>query len=137
MLNPKLHLTEHFILDEFYKTSYKQLKDVNQHAFESEPLYLVRATKIAFILEQMRTIIGEPITITSSYRCAALNAAVHGVPKSDHMDMCAVDIYINDSEYYNKFMDTISRTYFTNYIRYSEYHPGKHYLHISFNKNHI
>ena len=35
---------------------------------------------------------GKPITVTSGYRCPALNKAVGGSKTSDHMNGCAADI---------------------------------------------
>lgn len=36
---------------------------------------------------------GQPIAIRSGYRCRVHNAAVGGVPRSQHLDGRAVDIY--------------------------------------------
>ena len=44
------------------------------------------------VFEPLREWAGHPIKINSLYRSAALNTAVGGASKSDHMDGCAIDI---------------------------------------------
>jgi uncharacterized protein YcbK (DUF882 family) len=43
-------------------------------------------------LEQLRSIIGRPIPITSGYRCPEHNLAVGGVPRSQHLTGRAADV---------------------------------------------
>jgi uncharacterized protein YcbK (DUF882 family) len=45
-------------------------------------------------LEALRAIVGVPITIDDAYRCAIHNAAVGGVPHSQHEEGLAADIVI-------------------------------------------
>ena len=44
------------------------------------------------LLEQIRTLVGKPIYISSGYRCELLNKAVGGSPTSQHRYGQAVDI---------------------------------------------
>lgn len=44
------------------------------------------------VLDPLREWYGKPITVTSGYRCPALNKAVGGSKTSDHMNGCAADI---------------------------------------------
>ena len=44
------------------------------------------------VLDPLREAYGKPITVTSGYRCPALNKAVGGSKTSDHMNGCAADI---------------------------------------------
>lgn len=44
------------------------------------------------VLDPLREAYGKPITVTSGYRCPALNKAVNGSATSDHMKGCAADI---------------------------------------------
>ena len=59
---------------------------------------VVRTLKILCtqVLEPARAQYGRPIVITSGYRCAKLNAAVGGVPKSYHTKGMAADIRIDN-----------------------------------------
>lgn len=43
-------------------------------------------------LEEVRISFGEPVKITSGYRCPAHNAAIGGAPGSSHMSGLAVDV---------------------------------------------
>lgn len=43
-------------------------------------------------LEQVRTVLGKPITINSGYRCLALNRAIGSKDTSEHVDGRAADI---------------------------------------------
>lgn len=47
---------------------------------------------IGSILDPLREAYGKPITVTSGYRCEALNKAVKGSPTSDHKNGRAADI---------------------------------------------
>lgn len=46
---------------------------------------------LAGLLDQVADILGHGLTITSGFRCAQLNAAVGGVPDSQHIDGLAAD----------------------------------------------
>jgi uncharacterized protein YcbK (DUF882 family) len=50
--------------------------------------------EIVDALEELRTHIGKPITVTSGYRCPEHNAAVGGAPSSQHMLGLAADILV-------------------------------------------
>lgn len=53
---------------------------------------------VANILDPARDQLGAPIIVTSGYRCPAHNAAVGGVPNSQHLRGEAADIYCDDNE---------------------------------------
>jgi hypothetical protein len=44
------------------------------------------------LLERIRATLGVPVTVTSAYRCPALNRAVGGVTSSDHVTGQAADM---------------------------------------------
>jgi len=50
--------------------------------------------RLAGLLEQIRKVVGKPITISSGYRSPALNAAVGGAGNSAHMQGLAADITV-------------------------------------------
>ncbi len=50
------------------------------------------AALVDTVLDPLREAWGKPITVTSGYRCPALNKAVGGVPTSMHMSGRAADI---------------------------------------------
>ena len=47
---------------------------------------------LVLALEDVRSIFGGPVVITSGWRCAAHNARVGGHPQSRHLVGCAVDV---------------------------------------------
>lgn len=49
------------------------------------------------MLDDMRALYGQPITIESGYRCEKHNKAVGGVAGSDHEEGKGVDIIVNGS----------------------------------------
>ena len=69
-----------------------------QRIDNTPPEAVVRNLKILCtqVLEPVLSKIGRPIVITSGYRCAKLNAAVGGVPKSYHTKGMAADIRIDN-----------------------------------------
>ena len=51
------------------------------------------------MLEMIRISLGEPMVISSGYRCEKRNAKVGGAPNSAHLRGLAVDIKIPNNEY--------------------------------------
>lgn len=76
-----LSLSEHFTLKE-YECSCSACTET-----------LVSMAHVAR-LEKLRTLLGHPLKITSAYRCPAHNAAVGGVPNSQHTKGTATDLAI-------------------------------------------
>lgn len=75
----KFQLTKHFNLREF------QCRHCGQVKVDS---------RLVNKLQMFRYIVGQPITITSGYRCPTHNKAVGGAPKSKHMEGIAADIRV-------------------------------------------
>jgi hypothetical protein len=57
-------------------------------------------------LDYLRNLIGEPIKITSAYRCESHNDRVGGKSNSSHLKGLAVDVKIFDSAYRFKVLNT-------------------------------
>lgn len=75
----KFQLTKHFNLREF------QCRHCGQVKVDS---------RLVNKLQMFRYIVGQPITITSGYRCPTHNKNVGGAPKSKHMEGIAADIRV-------------------------------------------
>ena len=91
-----MQLTPHFQLSEFERS-----KTASQlHIDNRIPARLIPSVKALceYVLEPVRNHFGVPIHISSGYRCTALNKAVGGAPKSQHMKGQAADIYIKNQE---------------------------------------
>ena len=56
------------------------------------------------ILDPLRAAYGQPIRVTSGYRCERLNSAVGGVPGSAHIRGDAADLQANDMKAFKAFV---------------------------------
>lgn len=84
-----MQLSENFLLEEFVNSDIAARKGINN---DPSPNIISNLGRLAQLLEQVRKMVGRPITITSGYRCPELNKAVGGQPNSQHMQGCAADI---------------------------------------------
>lgn len=81
-------LTPHFTFEELTVTSKAEYIKYNQKVANSiyNDIY-----KLALFAEQVRAILGVPMTITSGFRYSELNDAVGGSPNSQHAKAEAID----------------------------------------------
>lgn len=89
-----MRLTPHFRLIEFTQSATAQrlgiTNDPDINAMASLQVLCEQ------VLEPLREHVGEPVIISSGYRCPKLNAAVGGVKNSQHMKGEAADIHMPD-----------------------------------------
>lgn len=78
-------ITPHFSLEELTATQHRGIDNT------APPEVVERLKQTALLLEQVRIRLGVPIIVSSGYRCPALNAAVGGVPNSQHLTGQAAD----------------------------------------------
>ena len=92
-LNSNAKLSEHFSLGEFIKSnSHPEVYNIPSHeAIEN-------LKRVCGWLEVLRKRYGAPIIINSGYRSPQLNKRIGGVPTSNHLTGCAVDIRVNGME---------------------------------------
>ncbi len=88
-INKQLKLSEHLTLAELCKTSVKT-EDGNIPSH----VHIENLKRLTKWLEALRERVGVPIIINSGYRSPAVNRAVGGVPTSNHLTGCAVDIRV-------------------------------------------
>ena len=83
-----MKLTPHFYLDEFTSSGYAE-----RHSIKNIPSPQVKQNLqvLASGLEQVRLLLGHPISITSGYRNMELNRAIGGSSNSAHMLGYAAD----------------------------------------------
>ena len=99
-LNKRAQLSEHFTLGEMCKTSAKTADgNIPSH------VHIENLKRLCGWLEKLRSEwnkrYGEgddPIIINSGYRSEAVNRAVGGVPSSNHLTGCAVDIHVENMQ---------------------------------------
>ena len=99
-LNANAKLSEHFTLGEMTASSHKEVYNIPSHEA------IANLTNLCKWLEVLRKRAspgpskgrGEPIIINSGYRSPQLNRKIGGVPNSNHLTGCAVDIRVENME---------------------------------------
>ena len=90
-LNSQANLSEHFKLGEFTKSnSHPEVYNIPTHEA------IANLKRVCGWLEVLRERAGGPIRINSGYRSLQLNKKIGGVPTSNHLTGCAVDIRVAD-----------------------------------------
>lgn len=84
-----MKLTEHFTLAELTRSTTADRLGLDN---TPPPELIPRLVRTAEMLERIRSTLRVPITVTSGYRCPALNAAVGSRTSSDHTQGHAADI---------------------------------------------
>ena len=83
-----MNLTEHFSWEEMTATSHADLQAQNRVEAESYRQALTATCKLG---EEVRAILGVPMTVTSGFRGPSVNAAAKGSRTSQHMKGEAMD----------------------------------------------
>ena len=92
-LNSGAKLSPHFTLGELTKSSsHPEIYNIPSHEA------IANLKRVCTWLEELRTRAGGPIMINSGYRSPQLNRAIGGVPTSNHLTGCAVDIRVTGME---------------------------------------
>ena len=92
-LNSNAKLSEHFTLGEFTKSnSHPEVYNIPSHEV------IANLKRVCGWLEVLRERYGAPIIINSGYRSPQLNKKIGGVPTSNHLTGCAVDIRVSGME---------------------------------------
>ncbi len=92
-LNSQANLSEHFVLGEFTKSnSHPEVYNIPSHEA------IANLKRVCGWLEVLRERSGGPIRVNSGYRSPQLNKKIGGVPTSNHLTGCAVDIRVTGME---------------------------------------
>ena len=86
-----MQISEHFSLQEL---SVSELAVRNGWDNSPSPQELENLTRLAQLLEQVRTLLSKPIVINSAYRSKQVNDAVGSKDSSQHRIGCAADIRV-------------------------------------------
>ena len=90
-LNSQANLSEHFKLGEFTRSnSHPEVYNIPTHEA------IANLKRVCGWLEVLRSRASGPICINSGYRSPQLNKKIGGVPTSNHLTGCAVDIRVAD-----------------------------------------
>ena len=131
MANVSMMLSKHFSLDEFTFSATAQAMGI-MNAPGSLELANLRFL-CREVLEPARKVIGEPIHITSGYRCLALNRAVGGVAQSYHVRGLAADLHIESDAHASRLADALNAQPYCDLILVEHAH-GASWLHVQARK---
>ena len=140
-----MQLTEHFTLEEFTRSATAERLHIpnTPNTLNIQNL----RTLCSHVLEPLRQYVGEPVIISSGYRCNELNKAVGGVSGSQHTKGEAADIRIPDAatgkEWFTWIMDNLE---FDQLIWETKRVPNipnnpntpnsTHWIHVSYREDH-
>jgi zinc D-Ala-D-Ala carboxypeptidase len=88
-LDTTLRLSPHFTLAELCASGTATARGLDN---TPPPELLPRLIMLAEMLERIRSVVGQPIVVSSGYRCPQLNSLVGGATTSDHPQGHAADI---------------------------------------------
>ena len=131
MASPRLMLSDHFGLDEFTFSATARAMGIVNSPGSSEIANLRFLCRE--LLEPARAVIGEPIHITSGYRCLALNRAVGGVAQSYHVRGLAADLHIVSAAHASRLADALNAQPFCDLILVEHAHDAS-WLHVQARK---
>lgn len=131
MAKTKLMLSEHFSLDEFVISATALALNITNSPGSNELANLRFLCRE--VLEPARRVLGEPIHITSGYRCLALNRAVGGVAQSYHVRGLAADLHIESDDHASRLADALNAQPYCDLILVEHAH-GASWLHVQARK---
>lgn len=125
------HITMHFTLDELCASATAKAKGIINKPDVSQIINLVYLG--AYVLEPLRVALGEPIKISSGFRCQALNKAVGGVTNSQHCKGQAADLCIDgDMDKGKRWFDYIRKHLDFDQLIWEHNAQGVYWVHVSF-----
>ena len=127
-----MKLTEHFTLAEFVRS-----ETADRNHIENTPTTEVIENLRALcrnVLEPARVAFGQPIYITSGYRCAELNKAVGGKPTSQHLRGEASDLQVRGVENLRRLYNLIKSRGMFDQLLY-ESNGATKWIHVSYKRS--
>lgn len=118
---------KYFKISEFERSSVAEKAGIDNHIPNEEILNNIKAL-VDNVLDPAREKLGEPIYISSGYRCNELNKLVLGSKSSQHCLGKAADTYCIHMD---KLLEIYKTLIFDQLIIY----PHKGFYHISYNSN--
>ena len=124
-------VTMHFTVDELCASATAKAKGINNKPDIQQTINLVYLA--AYVLEPLRIAMGEPIKISSGFRCQALNKAVGGVANSQHCKGQAADLCIDgDLEKGKRWFNYISQHLPFDQLIWEHDRKGVYWVHVSY-----
>lgn len=125
-----MQLTEHFTLSEFVRSETAENKHIDNTPSQ-EVVDNLRAL-CRNVLEPARVAYGEPIYITSGYRCPALNKAVGGKITSQHLRGEAADLQVKGVRNLKRLYNAILDHGVFDQLLYESNKAGAKWIHVSY-----
>ena len=126
-------MTEHFKLEELIRSSTAQQLGIDNTP--SEEVILNLRNLCEKVLEPLRQWYGKPISISSGYRCPALNRAVGGVTKSQHLKGEAADIRLPSIAIGRKMLEYIVFHLPYDQVIWEHNTDGLYWIHVSLKRD--
>ena len=125
-----MKLTEHFTLSEFVRSD----TATNRHIDNTPTTGAVDNLRALCrnVLEPARVAFGEPIYITSGYRCPTLNKAVGGKPTSQHLRGEEADLQVRGIDNLRKLYRLIKDHGVFDQLLYESNKAGVRWIHVSY-----
>ena len=120
-----MKLSPNFTLEELTRTSYPRLQDVPTELQVMNMVYLCAA-----VLQPLRDELGRPVSITSGYRSARLNAHVGGVPNSAHLNGLAADIHVDSDDDARQKFEILKALPAVDSVLFEHAKNGSRWLHV-------
>lgn len=87
-----MQISEHFSFFELTTTSKTELLEANRKDAKNNQVVMKNLKYTAGALEEIRSVLGVSLKVSSGYRNSALNKAVKGSPTSKHMQGLCADV---------------------------------------------
>jgi hypothetical protein len=124
-------VTMHFTVHELCASATAKAKGINNKPDIQQTINLVYLA--AYVLEPLRIAMGEPIKISSGFRCQALNKAVGGVANSQHCKGQAADLCIDgDLEKGKRWFNYIRQHLPFDQLIWEHDRKGVYWVHVSY-----
>lgn len=122
-----LKLSEHFSLEEFTRSATAAKRGIDN--VPTINIIWNICALIALVLEPLRQELGQPVVISSGYRCPELNTAVCGVTNSFHMSGRAADLRVTSNAYGQQVFDILKDNPFVDKVLYEHSSTSK-WIHV-------
>ena len=123
---------KYFSISELTSSATAQREGIDNRPTESA--YHLLHVLVEHLLDPIREAWGEPIVVSSGYRCKELNALVGGTKNSHHMLGCAADIIVGNKADNRRLFNLIQQMQQEGKIRFTQLilEGDGRWIHISY-----
>ena len=123
---------KYFCIEELTSSATAQREGIDNRP--SKCAYHLLHVLVDQLLDPIREAWGEPIVVSSGYRCKELNALVGGAQHSHHLLGCAADLIAGNRDDHRRLFRMIQQMQQSGQIRFTQLIAEDHYrwIHISY-----